>query len=311
MTYVENKIDRENLARDVDSDDDSEWLDDPVACGLQPLNAAARDMMGPQPSHQLQDIERPSHVSPETHDLVLKTMLGSEAWAETRKQDEQLVALRIKRLAELRLRAAAGGADGRAAALVAAHLEDIDGERLVRALSSAEPDDALVVHVHGPSAKSSAVLDAAVATLAARHAQARTGQGASGGGSNVRRISGGGSLTFARLSAVDAGVTARLDIVDEEALPALLVYRGGKLAKAQLNVSLGSASRRAEVGQDREGDREGCAPGGFWASDGKIDAHGGGGNAGGGPGAGITDAENFDQLADEVEDVLDEMGLFD
>jgi hypothetical protein len=38
-----------------------------------------------------------------------------------------------------------GGADGAAAALVARELEDLDGERLTRALATAKVDDALVV----------------------------------------------------------------------------------------------------------------------------------------------------------------------
>jgi hypothetical protein len=42
QAYSKQKIDRDALARDVDSEDDSEWLDDPVALGLQPLNDAAR-----------------------------------------------------------------------------------------------------------------------------------------------------------------------------------------------------------------------------------------------------------------------------
>ena len=50
------RLDRENMARDVDSEDDSEWLDDPIAVGLQPLNAAAAALPGierfdSQPNH--------------------------------------------------------------------------------------------------------------------------------------------------------------------------------------------------------------------------------------------------------------------
>jgi len=138
------RLDREALPRDVDSDDDSEWLDDPIAKGLQPMNAAAAAMPGGSAAvQQLCDIKRPDHVSPETHDLVLKTMLGSESWAATKATDDALVALRYRRMAELRLRAAQGGADGRAAALVAAELEDLDGERLVRQLSTQDVNDAV------------------------------------------------------------------------------------------------------------------------------------------------------------------------
>jgi hypothetical protein len=240
----------------------------------------------------LPNIERPAHVSPETHHLVLKTMVGGENWRERKEADDALVALRYQRMAELRRRAAAGGVDGIAAALVSKMLEDLDGERLTRAMSTQGPNDVLVVHVHSPSARGSAVLDAAVATLAARHAEARRRreEGAdTGAGSSrkcdVRRLPGDGALSFARLSAVDAGVTARLDVVDESALPAILVYRAGALANSRLSVALPSSRARVEVDADR---REGVA-----LSD-KVDSD-----------------DDLDTLADEVEDLLDELGLFE
>lgn len=67
MAYSVRKIDRDTLPRDEDSEDDSEWLDDPVALGLQQIEIQDAG------SSTLQNIERPSHISPETHDLVLKT----------------------------------------------------------------------------------------------------------------------------------------------------------------------------------------------------------------------------------------------
>ena len=121
----------------VGSDDDSEWLDDPVALGLQ--EGASK----PAP-HPLAGIERPDHISPETHSLVLKTMVGSEGWQQRKEADDEFVALRYKRMAELRLRAAGGGADGAAAALVASELDDLDGERLTRALSTQDTNDAVM-----------------------------------------------------------------------------------------------------------------------------------------------------------------------
>lgn len=166
-------------------------------------------------------------------------MRGSDAWQATKKADEEVVKLRLKRLAELRKRASAGGADGRAAALVATELEDLDGERLTRALTTQDADDCLVVHIHAPSAFGSAVLDAAVATLASRHSAIRN-QTSDGGDhisqhcNDTRLLSGKGMLSFARLSAVDAGVTARLDVVDEQVLPAILVYRGGVLSNSKV-----------------------------------------------------------------------------
>lgn len=65
MAYSVRKIDRDALPRDEDSEDDSEWLDDPVALGLQKINVES-DISS------LQNIERPSHISPQTHDLVRK-----------------------------------------------------------------------------------------------------------------------------------------------------------------------------------------------------------------------------------------------
>ena len=171
------KLERENLPRDYASDDDSEWLDDPEVCALQPQNAAAAAMqrkMGqaPPPNRRLPDVAKPDGVSHDTHDLVLKTMRGGEKWGERKKADDALVALRVKRLAELRGRAARGGADGAAAALVSDELEDLDGERLTRQLSTMDAHDVMVVHVHAldqQRRRGSALLDAALATLARRH----------------------------------------------------------------------------------------------------------------------------------------------
>jgi hypothetical protein len=77
--------------------------------------------------------------------LVLKTMLGGDGWQQRKTDDDAFLALRYQRLAQLRARARVGGADGAAAALVARELEDLDGERLTRALATAKVDDALVV----------------------------------------------------------------------------------------------------------------------------------------------------------------------
>jgi hypothetical protein len=293
------RLDREALSRDVDSEDDSEWLDDPVAIGLQPLNAAAASMPGSRDARieELRAIERPDNVTPETHDLVLKTMLGSDSWAATKAGDDALVDLRMRRLAELRLRAAQGGADGRAAALVASELEDLDGERLVRNLSTMDANDALVVHVHAPSANGSAILDAAVATLAARHSVAKHHREESvpGRGGNARTLPGGGTLSFARLSAVDAGVTARLDMVDVASLPALLLYRAGTLFASQMQVRLPSMAPEAEEGEEREPSRGGAAAGGGGQKRFNV----------------VTDGDDLDQLADECEDLLDDLGLYE
>ena len=96
---------------------------------LQPQNATAaalqqRSNGGANPSSRLPSIAKPDGVSADTHDLVLKTMRGGEQWGERKKADydDALVALRVKRLAELRARAAKGGADGAAAALVSEQL---------------------------------------------------------------------------------------------------------------------------------------------------------------------------------------------
>jgi hypothetical protein len=72
-------------------------------------------------------------------------MLGSDGWQQRKADDDAVVALRYQRLAQLRARAALGGADGVAAALVARELEDLDGERLTRVLATAKVNDALVV----------------------------------------------------------------------------------------------------------------------------------------------------------------------
>lgn len=111
MAQVRGLIDRDSMKRDSDDEDDSEWLDDPIAKGLQPITEQqALAMHGGLPN-----IERPEHVSPDTHYLTLKTMQGGEGWRERKEADDALVALRYQRMAELRRRALAGGADGSAA----------------------------------------------------------------------------------------------------------------------------------------------------------------------------------------------------
>ena len=310
---------------------------------LQPQNATAaalqqRSNGGANPSSRLPSIAKPDGVSADTHDLVLKTMRGGEQWGERKKADDALVALRVKRLAELRARAAKGGADGAAAALVSEQLEDLDGERLTRCLCTMDAHDVVVVHVHannnsaanspvgsseggGAEAqlrrRGSALLDAALATLSRRHDAHRkaggsgggagagsgaagrvhsstgaSGLGGGGGGSSDVKVlsNGDAKLSFARLSAVDAGVTARLDVVDEDALPALLVYRGGSLANSSFRVSLSGSADGAiadddESGREREG--EGGQPGG------------------------VTESDDLDGLADEVEDLLEGLGVYD
>lgn len=164
----------------------------------------------------------------------------------------------------------------------------------------------LVVHVHAPSARGSALLDAAVATLSARHSAAKHQRepGALRRGADARMLPGGGCLSFARLSAVDAGVTARLDVVDEDALPALLLYRAGKLMQSRVHASLPSMPRAAEE-DDREGRKGGGGGGGRGGG-----GFGGGGDGGGG-GGGVRDCDDLDQLADELEDLLDDLGLYE
>lgn len=101
----------------------------------------------------------------------------------------------------------------------------------------------------------------------------------------VRPLPGGGTLTFSRLSAVDAGVTARLDVVDESALPAILLYRNGKLFNARMQVVLPSLQERlADSVNGSESNKV-------------VDK--------------VTEADDLDLLADEVEDLLDDLGLYE
>lgn len=269
----------ENLPRDVDSDDDCEWLDDPVACSLQPMNAAAR---------RLPAISKPAHVTHNTHDLTLKTIRGGEGWrAQQQKEDAALKALRIQRLRELQERAAAGGVDGAAAALVAAELEDLDGERLARTLSGQDPHDVLVVHVHAPGVMGAALLDAVLATLAGRHRRARE-HCASGEDRDrdIRSLPGGAILSFARLSAAGAGVTARLDVVDEDSLPALLVYQGDALLNSEVRVQLsGNGASRGDQSPEINGEA-------------------------GGTHDCISASDDLEDLADDLEDLLDNLGAY-
>ena len=91
MSHLAKNI-REELPRDYTSDDDSEWLDDPEVCALQPQNAAAAALQqrsngnrGANPSSRLPSIAKPDGVSADTHDLVLKTMRGGEQWGSARR----------------------------------------------------------------------------------------------------------------------------------------------------------------------------------------------------------------------------------
>jgi len=104
-------------------------------------------------------------------------------------------------------------------------------------------------------------------------------------------------LSFARLSAADAGVTARLDVVDESALPALLVYRGGSLVASRCNVCLPSARDRMlarEEARDKHEHMEGSTS---QVVGELVDC--------------VGADDDLEVLADELEDLLDELGLYD
>ena len=84
----------------------------------------------------------------------------------------------------------------------------------------------------------------------------------------------------------------------QDALPALLIYRGGRLAASRLSVALPSMVARAQAAEERPGRDPGRR-----------------GEGGGGEGGGAVDRvsaeDDLGQLADEVEDLLDDLGLYD
>lgn len=168
----------EDLHRVLDVDDDDALLEDPTAVALQ--------REAPPPG-----------VSPETHDLVLKTIRGGEAWKATR--DAELEALRQKRLQELK-RPAPGP-------------RTVGAEALVECLRLAK--SFVVVHVTdgGPDCRA---VDAALAGWEER----------------CRRGDSRGSGTVLRLEAAEAA--GHLHEVDPEALPAVLVYLDDDLVGSKL-----------------------------------------------------------------------------
>ena len=177
--------------------------------------------------------------------------------------DDELSELRARRRAELE---AADGADASAllmeldaAGLVAAvaataaprgvECGDAEGQRAApsRAASaeSAGAGGSLVVHVHDPDAPACAAVDRALVALAARWRAAPEDCRALAGGGGARAV------VFARLAAAleDGGVlTAALDVIDTDALPAILCYRDGELCGARANAAI--ADGDADAAED-------------------------------------------------------------
>ena len=91
----------------------------------------------------------------------------------------------------------------------------------------------------------------------------------------------------------DGGVTARLDAIDVDMLPALLVYRGGELANAEMQL-------RLDVPTGEEAD-EGSEPRGGSGSNGEEAQ---------GKQDRVRETDDIGNLADELEDKLDDMGVY-
>ena len=96
-------------------------------------------------------------------------------------------------------------------------------------------------------------------------------------------------------------MTAKLDAIDVDMLPALLVYRGGELAGAEMQVRLdGGAAAKADERGDDERRRGGGGSG----------EQGGEGEDEGVRQDRVRDGDDLGEMADELEDKLDDMGVY-
>lgn len=188
-----------------DSEDDSAFLDDPLAVSLQQRPAA------PMP-------ERPDHVDEETHNLVCATMQGGAAYKATR--DAQVEALREKRLRELR---------ERGKTLLATV---VDAKAMLQAVRDADASTPVVIHVFSDDVDACARVDRALGFLAARQCQ-RPGD---------CRFVGPVAPQLLRLDATATRLDPAFGMeIDDDALPAVLVYRNRELVHHALNVDFDDA----------------------------------------------------------------------
>lgn len=192
--------------------EDDEWLNDPKALELQ--RGQMTDAVA-----AAWDQEQPAHVSDETHKLVCATMAGGAALGERRRQrDAEVELLRQRRLTELKKIATLVPMAG-------------DARGMLEAVAKADERTPVLVHVFARIAACQRV-DRALSLLAARQAQRP----------NDCRFVGVHAPQIVRLDAdafasfPDFGLQ-----IDEERLPALLVYRARELVHAEFSVDLDGA----------------------------------------------------------------------
>lgn len=153
----------------------------------------------------------PPHVNRHTHDLVLKTIQGGQAWKATR--DAELQIWRNRRLLELQRRDAP-----------ALQIRTVGAEALIECLQRAK--GFVVVHVTDGLDKCNKI-DSFIALLEQR----RRTQPSDWRGHKSS------SLDFLRLEAKEAG--GALHDVDPDALPAILVYRDAELQASKCKADFG------------------------------------------------------------------------
>ena len=191
--------------QDGGADSDDEFLDDPLAVASQH-----------RPS--MPQVDKPAHVSQETHDLVRATMAGGEAYRATREAEVE--ALRARRLAELK----------GAAPLVTTV---VDPAKMLDAIRRADAATPVVIHVSSSAVPACAKVDRALGLLAARQAAHP---------SDCRFV-GAAAPVLLRLDA-EATCLAHEAFgmeINEAELPALLVYRDRELVHHALAVRFDDA----------------------------------------------------------------------
>ena len=156
----------------------------------------------------------PKGVSRETHELVCATIEGSRAWRA--EQDAEAERLKAKRLAELR------------ATREAKPIREVGPEALLECAKKADPGVPVVVHVTNDSRKCKQV-DAAMIELLAR-IQDRPSDS---------RVVGSAKPIFLKLHKEDAA--GSMHEVDDDALPAILVYKANELISSSLRVTFNDA----------------------------------------------------------------------
>ncbi|KAJ1449641.1 hypothetical protein M885DRAFT_622379 [Pelagophyceae sp. CCMP2097] len=204
---------------DINCDfDDDKLLEEAAAMQMQ-----REGVIAPDPADEF---KAPEGTSQETHSLVMQTLAGGDAYARTRQvqADAQLEALRKARLAAI----------AEARRVCRGNVLDVTANEMLHTIKTADDGVAVIVYVVDPEVADCARLDAAMVDLSVRFRSP----------SDCRHV-GRSPPMLLRLFAddchVDSAMRGAARMVDQDALPAILIYRARELVAHSTNVKIGDA----------------------------------------------------------------------